>query len=84
MSKKRSKPDEYERLEEHRLVIAEYGPMVGTPADRYAHNIVSITLSMIAEEFGTAAANEAIGDFDLEEKGWSTRPVPEVLQQGGD
>ena len=60
-------------LQEHRLVIARYGPMVNTPSDQYAHNIVGITLSMIADEFGVAAANEAIEDFDLEDKGWQTR-----------
>ncbi len=77
MTKKQDDIGGLDRLNELRLKIAEYGPLVDTPSDRYAHNIVGITLSMIAEEFGVAAANEAIKDFDLEEKGWSTRPVPE-------
>lgn len=69
-------------LQEHRLVIAEYGPMVDTPSDVYAHNIVGIVLSQIAEEYGVAAANEAIEDFGLEDKGWSTRPVPDACCDG--
>lgn len=77
MSKRRIKFNEHDRLLELRTQIAEYGPLVDTPSDRYAHNIVGIVLSQIAEEFGTAAANEAIEDFNLEEKGWSTRPVVE-------
>ncbi len=62
-----SKQDRHNEL---RLTIAEHGPIVGTPADQYSHNIVSITLSIIAKEFGRDAANEAIEDFDLEAKGW--------------
>ena len=53
-----------------RETIAEYGPIVGTPADQYAHNVVSMTLSIIADRHGKAAANEAIDDYDLEAKGW--------------
>ena len=82
MSKKRSKPNECDRLTELRITIAEYGPMVGTPADQFAHNIVGVTLSMIAEEFGTAAANEAIADFDLEAKGWKKRDGPDACCDG--
>lgn len=63
-----------DRLEELRRSIAKYAPIVDTPADRFAHNIVGIDLSMIAEEFGVATANEAIEDFGLEAKGWSKRP----------
>lgn len=57
-------------LDELRNTIARYGPIVDTLADKYAHNVVSITLGIIAEQHGEAAANEAIDDFDLEEKGW--------------
>ncbi len=70
-------PGGLDRMQEHRLVIAEYGPMVDTPADQYAHNIVGITLSMIAKEFGKDAANEAIEDFGLEKKGWRKVNVEE-------
>ena len=66
-----------DRLSELRLKIAAYAPMGNTPSDQYAHNIVGIILAEIAKKFGTAAANEAIEDFNLENKGWSTRPVPE-------
>lgn len=37
----------------------------------YSHNIISLTLGMIAEHYGQEEANKAIIDFDLEEKGWS-------------
>lgn len=59
-----------ETLYKLRNTIARYGPIVDTVADQYAHNIVSITLRIIAKEYGTAKANEAIEDFDLEAKGW--------------
>ena len=66
-----------ETLEKLRETLAEYGPMVNMPTrDRYAHNIVSMTLSIIAEEYGVAAANEAIDDYDLEARGWRKRDVP--------
>jgi hypothetical protein len=81
MSKKQEQekddPGGLDRHDELRLKIAQYAPMVDTPADQYAHNIVGIVLAQIAKEFGVAAANEAIEDFDLEKKGWSKRPVPE-------
>ncbi len=63
-------------LDKLRATIAEYGPIVDTPDDQYAHNVVSITLSMIANEHGVAAANEAIDDYGLEAKGWHKRDVP--------
>ena len=37
----------------------------------YSHNIISLTLGIIAEEFGKAEANKAIVDFKLEKRGWS-------------
>ena len=60
----------HETLDELRDTIAEYGPIVDTPADKYAHNIVSMALISIAGRGGIAAANQAIEDFDLEAKGW--------------
>jgi hypothetical protein len=36
----------------------------------YSHNIISITLSMIASTYGNGAANEAIEDFGLADLGW--------------
>lgn len=70
-------PGGLDRLAELRASIAEYAPIVDTPADQYAHNIVGLDLVMIDEEFGVAAANEAIEDFNLEDKGWRKRDVPE-------
>lgn len=60
-------------LEQLRLQIAEYVPMVDTPSDRYAHNIVGMLLRQIDSEHGRAAANEVIGDFELEELGRKKR-----------
>lgn len=69
-------PDALERLSELYGTIAEYGPIVDTPADQYAHNIIGITLAMIAKEYGVAAANEAIDAYGLEAKGWHKRDIP--------
>lgn len=63
-------------LDALRETIAQFGPIVDTPGDQYAHNIVGIALSIIAKKHGVAAANEAIDDFDLEAKGWHKRDVP--------
>ena len=59
--------------EELRLTIAEYGPLVDTPRDQYAHNIVSMALISLAGRYGIPAANAAIEDFGLEAKGWKTQ-----------
>ncbi len=59
--------------EELRLTIAEYGPLVDTPMDQYAHNIVSMALISLAGRYGIPAANAAIEDFGLEAKGWKTQ-----------
>lgn len=64
-------------LEELRLQIVKYGPLVGTDKDRFAHNIVSMCLSRIAKDFGVAAANEAIKDMGLEPRGFKPRNVTE-------
>ena len=57
-------------LDELRETIEGYGPVVDTPEDQYAHNIVNLTLGIIAKEYGDTAANEAIDDYNLEAKGW--------------
>ena len=64
-------------LDQLRAEIAEYAPIVDTPADQYAHNIVGLCLAQIDKEFGTAMANEAIEDYDLEAKGWRKHDVPD-------
>ncbi len=66
----------HKTLTELRETIARHGPIVGTPADKYAHNVVSLTLAIIAERYGNAAANEAIDDYDLEAKGWRKHKEP--------
>lgn len=37
----------------------------------YSHNIISLVLRQISEEFGQDRANEAIENFQLELLGWS-------------
>ena len=74
-------PDALERLSELRGTIAKHGPIVDTPADQYAHNVVSLTLAIIAKEYGVAAANEAINDYGLGAKGWHQQDVPEEKEE---
>ncbi len=68
-------------LDELRDQIEELAPTVDTPADGYGHNIISLCLAQIDTEFGTAEANKAIENFDLEDLGWKTRPVQESNKQ---
>lgn len=44
-------------------------PTLGRP-NGYGHNIISLCLLSIAENYGTDTANEAIRDFGLDKKGW--------------
>jgi hypothetical protein len=37
----------------------------------YSHNLISLTLSQIAHEFGKDEANAAVRDFKLKKLGWS-------------
>jgi len=39
--------------------------------NNYNHNIIGMTLSIIAKEHGTDVANELIDEFDLEDHGWN-------------
>jgi hypothetical protein len=39
----------------------------------YDHNIIGLLLRQIATRFGDAAANEAIIDLGLQDKGWSVK-----------
>ena len=41
----------------------------------FSHNIVGLLLAQIAKEHGDEAANQAIRDFGLLKKGWSTKEV---------
>ena len=36
----------------------------------YSHNIISMTLMILAEKVGNSAANDLIDEFDLESLGW--------------
>ena len=68
-------------LDELRETIAQFGPIVDTPKDRFAHNVVTFTLAIIDNRYGVAAANEAIVDFGLESKGWHQHDVPEKKEE---
>jgi len=43
---------------------------VSCTSNNFNHNIISITLRIIAKEYGKKQANKAIVDFELEELGW--------------
>jgi len=58
-------------LEELRDQIEDEAPFVDIRG--YSHNIISCCLRMIDKNHGTEAANQAIRDFDLEQKGWKER-----------
>jgi hypothetical protein len=36
----------------------------------YSHNIISICLQILSEDYGKDEANRAIRDFDLDKLGW--------------
>jgi hypothetical protein len=40
----------------------------------YSHNLISINLTIIANNHGKAAANKAIRDLGLDELGWQEQP----------
>ena len=56
-------------LSEWRKIIYREVPWVDIKP--YSHNIISIALSAIAENFGYDEANKAIDDFELEAFGWN-------------
>lgn len=64
-------------LDNLREEIARVAPLVDTPADRYAHNIVTMCLIQIDSMHGRDAANEAIEDYGLEPLGWKKREGPQ-------
>ena len=43
---------------------------------QYSHNIISINLRIIAEEFGYNKANETIDEFALVSLGWKKQKEP--------
>lgn len=55
-------------LDEWREAIAKEVPYVDVKP--YSHNIISICLGAIAQEWGRAEADRAIDDFGLKELGW--------------
>lgn len=58
-------------LKQWRAGIKQEVPYVGIKP--YSHNIISLSLSVIAKRWGWKSANKAIRDFDLEELGWKQR-----------
>ena len=55
-------------LAKHKTTIEKEIPYVDIKP--YSHNIISLTLQMIAKEFGQEVANEAIAELGLDELGW--------------
>jgi hypothetical protein len=56
-------------LAEWRNEIRRNAPYVGVRS--HSHNVISIALQAISQEFGKDEANKAIDDFWLEQEGWS-------------
>jgi len=44
---------------------------IDNASNNFSHNLISLTLRMIAEDYGTEQANKAIVDFELEKLGWT-------------
>jgi len=63
------------RLEELRATLKREASYVGKKP--FSHNIIRITLSIIADEFGGAEANKAVRDFRLKRKGFNEEPIEE-------
>lgn len=55
-------------LKEYRAGIKKEIPYVDLKP--FSHNIISISLSIIAKEYGKEEANKTIRDFKLDELGW--------------
>ena len=56
-------------LAEWRDEIRRNAPYVGMKS--HSHNLISIALQAISQQFGKDEASKAIDDFRLERKGWS-------------
>lgn len=65
--------EEMDSLTKLREEIARAAELVGTPAGRYAHNIVNVCLMQINASHGRDYVNEAIEDYGLEPLGWRKR-----------
>lgn len=55
-------------LDEYRNIIKEEVPYIDKKP--YSHNIIGMTLSIIAKEYGDEEVKKAIRDFKLDKKGW--------------
>lgn len=65
MSKKRTLKQLREDIEE------QIPPLhISCTSNNFNHNIISLTLRIIARDFSKRSANKAIRDFNLEELGW--------------
>ena len=58
-----------ETLRQLRARVKRESPYVGIRP--YSHNIIRLTLAEIEKRFGRPAANKAVRDFNLEDKGFN-------------
>ena len=65
--------DQKTRLNQLLGDIKREAPFVGKKP--YSHNIIRVTLSIIANEFGGEEANKAVRKFKLHRKGFNEEPV---------
>ncbi len=56
-------------LADRRAAIEDEIPNLDT--HEFSHNIISLELRLIADEFGVAEANRAVEDLGLDQLGWS-------------
>jgi len=56
------------KLSDHKAKIMEEIPYIDIKP--YSHNIISLRLKMISDEFGQDVANETIKEFHLDDLGW--------------
>ena len=57
-------------LNEIKIKILEEIPFIDIKP--FSHNIISLELRIIAEEYGQDVANKIIQDYKLDERGWHT------------
>ena len=57
-----------DKLNEYKLKILNEIPYLDIKP--YSHNIISLTLQMIEDDYGVEVVRGIIKDFKLDEKGW--------------
>ena len=56
------------KLDERKSTILKEIPYIDIK--KYSHNIISLQLTLISQDFGVSVSNQLIKDFKLDTKGW--------------